>query len=343
MFVSALKMGVRMGRPKRDFTPDGWEPGEKRPYNPIRLNRLVRKDKNLSHAAKPVMAEILEAGGGNGYCYPSMNVIAENCGMSRQHVWEQIQELKEKGYLHIDSASGRSAVYRPMNGLLYGYVLELPVQTEGRTCQPEITRPVNYSLQIGVNYGLHWGCKPEVTGQTHNSLKEQAEIETDSQKCKKEKISEKQSEKQSQDTILNQVIEFTGDNGGRETWAKICSSLSEEIIQAAIRKTEAAPNVRNRTAYLNHILQDKLQAVKKENAELRKELIDALIRIDADTCWEDDTTEGDPNLLWECMKTLRDNHKNSADDIWLQFMRLKEKALGVDLQWRIDKACGVGH
>ena len=325
-----------MGRTKRDFTPPGWKKGEKRPYNPIPLNRIVRRDKNISHAAKPVMAEILEAGGGKGYCYPSMNVIAENCGMSRRYVLELIQELQDHNYLHVNRTKGRSAVYRPTEELLN------KVETQnhkGQTCELEVTGVMNHSSQVGVNHRLQVGCEPQFTCQTCNYSKEQAAIDSGIPNIKKEEIIEKQTE----NTILNQVIEFTGDSRGRGTWEKICSSLPEEIIQAAIRKTEAAPNVRNRAAYLNHILQDELAAVQKENSEFRKELIDALTDIDCDICWEDDTTEGDPNLLWGCMETLRDNHKKSTDPIWLQFMRLKEKALGVDLQWRIDEACGVGN
>lgn len=76
------KNGKKIHKPKRDFTPPGWSPGEKRPYKPIPINRFVRKDRKLSSGAKVVMEELIEAGGGDGYAYPSMNVIAHNCPTS---------------------------------------------------------------------------------------------------------------------------------------------------------------------------------------------------------------------------------------------------------------------
>jgi hypothetical protein len=55
------------------------------------------------------MCEIIDAGGAKGYSYPGMNVIAENCEMTRMNVWLRIQDLQEKGLLHMDKKVGTSA------------------------------------------------------------------------------------------------------------------------------------------------------------------------------------------------------------------------------------------
>ena len=171
-----------MGKTKRDFTPVGWEPGEKRPYNPIDIGKWIRKHGHVSNGAKVVMEEILDAGGKKGYSFPSMNTIADNCEMCRQNVWLRIQELEEAGHLCIDRTEGTSAVYRPSERLLDDVKKDKESRLSSRVdkgCQVELTGGVKQTLQVG--------CQVDFTGQIDNNPKDQENPVSDIGKYKREK------------------------------------------------------------------------------------------------------------------------------------------------------------
>ena len=247
---------------KQDYTPNGWKEGERRPYNNVKVNRQVRRAKDLSAGAKLIMEELVDSGASKGKSWPKLVTLAKAVAQDKTNVWRHIKELEELGYLVVERRHSTSC--------LFTLGPRLDSIAPKSTLKP-VDKKVDVCTEANVTYApthmpIYVGMHTNPYTQTHTSTSSNASI-TPENRNTDETISSVQNKEENKfkinhsDTssikgILNEVLEFTGDNKNRGNWVEKCRSHPEKTIKAAIKKIEAKPNVRNRSAYLNRILED---------------------------------------------------------------------------------------
>ena len=247
---------------KQDYTPNGWKEGERRPYNNVKVNRQVRRAKDLSAGAKLIMEELVDSGASKGKSWPKLATLAGAVAQEKTNVWRHIKELEELGYLVVERRHSTSC--------LFTLGPRLDSIAPKSTLKP-VDKKVDVCTEANVTYApmhtpIYVGMHTNPYTQTHTSTSSNASI-TPENRNTDETISSVQNKEENKfkinhsDTssikgILNEVLEFTGDNKNRGNWVEKCRSHPEKTIKAAIKKIEAKPNVRNRSAYLNRILED---------------------------------------------------------------------------------------
>ncbi|MGC8604736.1 MAG: helix-turn-helix domain-containing protein, partial [Desulfomonilaceae bacterium] len=251
---------------KQDYTPNGWRDGEKRPYNNVKVNRQVRRSKDLSAGAKLVMEELVDSGASKGKSWPKLATLAAAVAQNKTTAWRHIQELEKLGYLIVERRHSTSC--------LYTLGPRLDSIAPKNTFKP-VDKTIDVCMDANVTYAPTYtltceGAHTTSYAQTHVSIlskeliipeNQDAEKTISSEQNKEEnKIKTNHSDTRSIKGILSEVLEFTGDNKNRGNWVQKCVSIPEDEIRAAMIQTKKAKNVRNKGAYLNRILNSKAQA-----------------------------------------------------------------------------------
>lgn len=251
---------------KQDYTPNGWSDGEKRPYNNVKVNRQIRRSKDLSAGAKLVMEELVDSGASKGKSWPKLATLATAVAQNKTTAWRHIQELEKLGYLIVERRHSTSC--------LYTLGPRLDSIAPKNTFKP-VDKTIDVCMDANVTYAPTYtltcaGAHTTSYAQTHVSIlskeliipeNQDAEKTISSEQNKEEnKIKTNHSDTRSIKGILSEVLEFTGDNKNRGNWIQKCVSIPEDEIRAAMIQTEKAKDVRNKGAYLNHILNSKAQA-----------------------------------------------------------------------------------
>jgi len=79
-----------------------------RMFNGVFIPNAILRTREISQSAKFVWASLARFAGKDGRCYPKLDTVADDIGMSREMVKKKIKELKEKGFIAVRHATGKA-------------------------------------------------------------------------------------------------------------------------------------------------------------------------------------------------------------------------------------------